>query len=261
MNALIIQVPFHGDKLAIVEFNNEPYVPMRPIVENMGLDWASQFVKIKQRFATCVVEITTQLFGEKQSRSYTCLPLRKIFGWLMTISPNKVKPEIKDTITQYQNECDDVLWQYWNNKLRTNSDQRTPLRQACDRLAVGNMLISDAYRLVADRYQVEHIDQIPLDRLAEATGYVYQLILQLQPTTPAKDATNLKALVTQAGVTAAWFNAIKQPLAMLNPNITREISSVFAWNVTNAKLINHEYGLGVDVDSIISVNWRARITN
>ena len=148
-----------------------------------------------------------------------------------------------------------------DRETKSTSYDRTPLRQACDRLAVGNMLISDAYRLVTDRFQVEHIDQIPLDRLAEATGYVYQLILQLQSTTPATNTANLKGLVTHACLTTAWFNAVKQPLAMLNPNITREISSVFAWNVTNAKLINHEYGLGVDVDNLLSANWQARITN
>nr|DAO68228.1 MAG TPA: antirepressor [Bacteriophage sp.] len=146
-----------------------------------------------------------------------------------------------------------------DRETKSTSYDRTPLRQACDRLAVGNMLISDAYRFVADRYQVDHIDQIPLDKLAEATGYVYQLILQLQPTTPATNTANLKGLVTHACITTAWFNAVKQPLAMLNPNLTREISSVFAWNVTNAKLINHEYGLGVDVDNLLSANWQARI--
>lgn len=84
-----------------------------------------------------------------------------------------------------------------DRETKSTSYDRTPLRQACDRLAVGNMLISDAYRFVADRYQVDHIDQIPLDKLAEATGYVYQLILQLQPTTPATNTANLKGLVTR----------------------------------------------------------------
>ena len=35
----------------------------------------------------------------------------------MTISPNKVKPELKDTIIKYQDECDDALWSYWSGKL------------------------------------------------------------------------------------------------------------------------------------------------
>lgn len=44
------------------------------------------------------------------------MPLRKLFGWLSTIHPNKVKPELRETILHYQNECDDVLWEHWNNK-------------------------------------------------------------------------------------------------------------------------------------------------
>lgn len=37
-----------------------------------------------------------------------CLALRKLNGWLQTISPNKVKPEIREKVVQYQEECDDV---------------------------------------------------------------------------------------------------------------------------------------------------------
>ena len=45
-----------------------------------------------------------------------CLPLRKLVGWLMTLSPNKIKnPEVRGRIIQYQNECDDALWHYWND--------------------------------------------------------------------------------------------------------------------------------------------------
>jgi len=30
-----------------------------------------------------------------------------------TIHPDKVRPELRDKILAYQNECDDVLWRYW----------------------------------------------------------------------------------------------------------------------------------------------------
>lgn len=36
-----INVPFHGNNLFIVNYNGEPYVPMKPIVEGMGLTWQS----------------------------------------------------------------------------------------------------------------------------------------------------------------------------------------------------------------------------
>lgn len=107
-----IAVPFHNAELYLVEHNGQPYTAMRPIVENMGLDWKAQLVKIKQRFSSVVGEITTT---GKDGKQYLmlCLPLKKLFGWLMTISPNKVKPELRDTVIKYQEECDDVLWDYW----------------------------------------------------------------------------------------------------------------------------------------------------
>ena len=106
-----ITVPFHGDNLLLVPFNGEPYVPMKPVVEGMGLVWAAQFVKIKSKFAKGVSEIEIPSAGGTQLM--TCLPLRKLPAWLYSVQPNKVAPEIKDKVIQYQEECDEVLWQYW----------------------------------------------------------------------------------------------------------------------------------------------------
>ncbi|EJT5653049.1 phage antirepressor Ant [Escherichia coli] len=108
-----INVPFHGAELYVVNHNGEPYTPMKPIVEGMGMDWASQFTKMKQRFKASIVKITMQLPGDEQRREIICLALRKLAGWLQTISPNKVRPEIRDNVIQYQEECDDVLYEYW----------------------------------------------------------------------------------------------------------------------------------------------------
>lgn len=63
-----------------------------------------------------------------------CLPLRKLAGWLQTISPNKVKPEIRDRVIQYQNECDDVLYDYWTKGVAVNPRKASvmeELNQAC----------------------------------------------------------------------------------------------------------------------------------
>lgn len=110
MNA--ISVPFHGATLFVVDRDGHPYTPMKPIAEDMGLDWRSQATKLrsnKERWG--VVEITTPSAGGDQASM--CMPLRKLAGWLMTIYPNKVKPEIRERIIRYQNECDDALWDYW----------------------------------------------------------------------------------------------------------------------------------------------------
>lgn len=108
-------VPFRSAKLLLVEHEGHPFVPMKPVVEGMGLTWQSQHVKLTSgRFNTCITEIVIQLPGDSQRRPVTCLPLRKLTGWLMSIHPGKVREALRDDIIAYQNECDDVLWSHWN---------------------------------------------------------------------------------------------------------------------------------------------------
>lgn len=114
-----INVPFYGSELYVVNHNGEPYTPMKPIVEGMGMDWASQFTKMKQRFKSTIVEIT-MVAGDGKARKMICLALRKLAAWLNTISPNKVRPEIRDKVIRYQEECDDVLYEYWTKGQVTN---------------------------------------------------------------------------------------------------------------------------------------------
>ncbi|MDT7047126.1 phage antirepressor N-terminal domain-containing protein [Providencia stuartii] len=119
-----INVPFHGANLCIVNHDGNPYVPMKPIIEGMGLDWASQFTKLKKRFSKGIVEIAIPSKGGEQSM--ICLAMHKLTGWLYSIMPNKVKPEIRDRVIQYQEECDDVLYEYWT----TGEVKAKPRKQA-----------------------------------------------------------------------------------------------------------------------------------
>ncbi|MCD4483740.1 phage antirepressor N-terminal domain-containing protein [Chromobacterium vaccinii] len=105
-------VPFHGATLYLMERNNEPYTPMKPIVEGMGLDWKAQHRRLTdsvERWGMVMMTIPSGGGGQEMM----CMPLRKLAGWLMTIQTNRVKPEIRDRIVAYQNECDEALWQYW----------------------------------------------------------------------------------------------------------------------------------------------------
>lgn len=176
-------VPFHNAELFLIEHNGQPYTPLRQIVQGMGLDWASQFTKIKQKFATCVVEITMQILGDDQSRSHTCIPVRKLPAWLYSVNPNKVKPELRDTVIKYQEECDDVLWDYWTKGKAVNPRKSTPKDRENLRHAVSNLVsrvkinFSDAYIMVGQRFNVKSIEEIPLDQLDDAVEYVHGLIL------------------------------------------------------------------------------------
>lgn len=111
-----ITVPFHSSNLIIVDHNGEPYTPMRPIVEGMGLDWKTQYRKLTSNKKRWNMVIMTTVALDNKQRESTCIPLRKLFGWLQTIQPNRVRVDIRDTVIEFQNKCDDVLWEYWNKE-------------------------------------------------------------------------------------------------------------------------------------------------
>lgn len=106
-------VPFCHTELTLIDCNGEPYVAMKPVVDGMGLDWASQFRKLNNKFKACIVKMTIQLPNDTQAREVILMALKKLPAWLYSIEPNKVKAELRNTIIRYQEECDEVLWQYW----------------------------------------------------------------------------------------------------------------------------------------------------
>lgn len=98
-----------------------------------------------------------------------------------------------------------------DREVKTTSHQRTPLRQACDKLAVGNMLISDAYKMVSHHYNVEHIDQIPEASLPEAVAFVYDLILLKQKSS----ANNAKYIHDMHGIGAKKVEETRHALRVM----------------------------------------------
>lgn len=119
-------IPFRQKELLLINNAGEPFVPMKPVVEGMGLDWKTQYRKLQGgRFNTCMVMMTIQLPGHAQRREVSCLPLRKLAGWLTSIHASKVRPELREGVIAYQNECDDALWAYWNEGGAIRHDDRT----------------------------------------------------------------------------------------------------------------------------------------
>lgn len=177
-----INVPFHGNNLCIVNYNGEPYVPMKPIVEGMGLDWMGQYRKLTQRFSKGIEEMSIPTKGGDQSM--ICLALRKLAGWLHTISPNKVKPEIRDKVIQYQEECDDVLYEYWTTgevkaKHKSTVQERNPLKNAVNLLvSKKGIMYPEAYSLVHQQFNVSGIDELTVDQIPMAVEYVHKLALE-----------------------------------------------------------------------------------
>lgn len=126
------KIPFQSATMLLVDYGDEPFVPMRPVVEGIGLNWKSQHAKLTSgRFASTMVEIA-MVAADGRQRAMSCLPLRKLPGWLMTLHPAKVRPEIRSKVTAYQQECDDVLWTHWSRHCAQESEEPSLQKESAD---------------------------------------------------------------------------------------------------------------------------------
>lgn len=152
MNDQIIPVTFHGDSLALVNHEGDPYVPMKPVVENMGLDWTAQFKKLNEKFGSTIA-VTAIVAEDGKQREMICLPLRKFPAWLYSIVPSRVKPELRDKIVRYQEECDDVLWKYWTQGFAERPGGNRP--SVSQQLSAHGVMLRLTDKLEAERHPLK----------------------------------------------------------------------------------------------------------
>ena len=110
MNAKSKIVKFNNQQVPVFMQGDKPYVAMKPICENIGLDWEAQRQRIKRNHvldvSACMIKVVAQ---DGKFREVLALPIGCLNGWLMGVDANKVHTEIKDTLIKYQLECYDVL--------------------------------------------------------------------------------------------------------------------------------------------------------
>lgn len=188
MKQNLIPVPFRGATLYVVSHEGQPFVPMKPIVEGMGLTWATQTVKLnsnKARWGVSIIETPLD------PQPMLCIPLRKLPGWSMSVHPNKVNPEARDSIIAYQNECDDVLWQYWSQGTAVNP-----------------------------RLQPEKATVVGQPRLARDLAYTCRIFDRCQDVFTKKMlATSIQHLADQIGIPSPDVAFINQPVSQYRMEI------------------------------------------
>ncbi|GJH43249.1 phage antirepressor N-terminal domain-containing protein [Pasteurella canis] len=182
MTAQIQTINFHNQPLSTFEHNSIYYVAMKPICENIGLNWDGQRQRIQRdevlSQGTVIITAPTNS-GDQQM---LCLPIDYLNGWLFGIDVKRVKPEIRDLLITYKKECYKALSDYWMKgkaERKTTTDERTGLRQAVSQLVSKKGLIySDAYSFIHQRFNVQHIDELTAEQVPMAVEYVHKIVLE-----------------------------------------------------------------------------------
>ncbi|WP_151825217.1 BRO-N domain-containing protein [Acinetobacter bereziniae] len=138
---------------------------------------------------------------------------------------------------------------------KTNKSDREPLTNAVNLLVAKtkHLNYSDAYKLVHQRFNVKHIDEIPYDEIPVAVEYVHHLIALYSNADKkqfnASDIHNLHALATHMILVREWWREFGSSIKKLNPAVHTTITDNFtdgsflAWNYIKPDqkqaLINH----------------------
>lgn len=136
-------VEFHGATLSVILINGVLHVALRPICEAIGLDWKAQQDRIKRHpVLNSVGVITTSTGTDGKQYDMLMLPLDKLDGWLFGVSVRRVRPELRERLTQYQAECFDALARHFGGAAAHPDSAGAPALPAPGDIDVRALLLS-----------------------------------------------------------------------------------------------------------------------
>lgn len=125
---------------------------------------------------------------------------------------------------------------------KTHKSEREPLTNAVNMLVAKtkHLNYSDAYKLVHQRFNVEHIDKIPYDTIPVAVEYVHHLIALYSNAEKFKQDPNFETHAYNAAShllwVSAWWRCFGDSIRMLNPTMASRIHDHFADGAFSASL-------------------------
>jgi len=151
----LVKVEFHSNTLEVEPQSQR--IVVKDICQNIGLnDYQGQQRKLKSdpTYQSKLIKVKTK--GGMQD--VFTIPLSKLNGWLFSINPNRVKPEVRERLIEYKNECFDVLYRHFNNQATatpTQLDMITPYEVRRDLATTRRLLTIEKrkHRETAEYYE------------------------------------------------------------------------------------------------------------
>lgn len=143
-------VEFYGQQLITAKSDEGiEYVAMKPLCENLGLDWSAQRQRIiRDEVLKSSMVIITTVGKDNKSREMLMVPTEYLNGWLFGVDVSRLKDEaIKEKIIVYKKECYRVLHTHWSSK----GDRLDRLEDVVSGLAKGFESLSSSIKLLSEK--------------------------------------------------------------------------------------------------------------
>lgn len=158
-----VVVPFHEHSLLTLNEGGTVYVAMRSVCEQMGLQWESQYNRLRRNpVLAATIFMTNMVAADGKPREVLTIPLDMLNGWLFGIDASRVKPELTEMVLRYQRECYRVLADYWNGNDKQHRNIPHQLAISRHRLALLKELhrTRDAALRAAIHHQLDHASRL-----------------------------------------------------------------------------------------------------
>lgn len=126
----LTEIPFHNQSIpAYQNEDGEAYVALKPICENIGIDFNGQYQRLKRaEWATMCMTHTVGADGK--TRDMTAIDRQTFTMWLATIDTPRIKDEdAKRLVVLYQREAAKVLEQHFFGKRQQTMMDEQSLRE------------------------------------------------------------------------------------------------------------------------------------
>lgn len=158
-----------------------------------------------------------------------CIRLIKLNGWLFSVNPEKISPQLRDTVVMYQDECFAVLYDYWYKGAAVNprhEHRQTTVAllaseaESAKRLA-GILKIGDTRVVPFINAVIREIYDTDCLRLAEQAEQTEQTEIQLTGLTGPVSGKKVWLTTTQLGkrlsLTPHKTNKLLQEQGIIEP--------------------------------------------
>lgn len=164
----IVSIPFHSQTLQAVAKNdsNEWAIAMKPVCENLSIDFSGQLKRLKrQPWAT--VGVMTTVGSDGKLRDMVMLDRQTFVMWLATVEVSRIKSnDVRNLISCYQKECAKALDSYFCNGV---AKRETPEQTMARALLIAKETIERGNRHVK-RLEAENRELAPKALFADAVA-------------------------------------------------------------------------------------------
>lgn len=179
----LVTVAFNGQTILAAIVDGKPYVAMKPICDNIGLQWEAQSKRIQRHKIMSKGMSIMNMPSSGGVQATVCLPLSMLNGWLFGVDVNRVKEEIKPKLIRYQEECFDVLAKHFMPAQRPHNpaidyDRISPA-QAQDLKELVHSIVDakvqgfgETWNRLHRKFRVNSYLELPAARFDEARDYL-----------------------------------------------------------------------------------------